>query len=231
MATPSTLAALITPTGPGPALIGITGSVAAGKSMLATQLAAALAPTHSTATLSTDGFLHPNAHLDAHGLTLRKGYPESYDTTALTTALKSLRSGPITASRHSHITYDIDPDTPQTVGPAQVILIEGLALGPRNAALLDHLIYIDASETDLEHWFTTRFMTLWHAAETDPTSFYTRFRTLDAASAEVFAQSVWTSINLPNLRDHIAKAKPAATILLEKSADHSLRLIRPASVP
>ncbi len=235
MVTPIELASLIEagspPASAAPILVGITGSVAAGKSTLAAQVANALAPRHSVAVLSTDGFLRPNADLDAAGLTLRKGFPESYDASALASALKALRRGPVSVPAYSHISYDIDPAQKLTIGPAGVILVEGLALTPENAPLLDHLIYIDAAEADLETWFAARFMAYWHAAAADPASFYARFRSLDAANADVFARSVWTSINLPNLRDHIIRARAAATVVLEKSADHSLRLVRPKPAP
>ena len=60
-----------------PLTVGITGSVAVGKTHFADALAAALAP--DVAVLSTDGFLFANAILADRGLVLRKGFPESYE--------------------------------------------------------------------------------------------------------------------------------------------------------
>src|SRR5918997_6232367 len=65
-----------------PFVIGIAGSVAAGKSTIARVLRALLAhwPAHPRVDLvTTDGFLYPNAVLEERGLMQRKGFPESYD--------------------------------------------------------------------------------------------------------------------------------------------------------
>ena len=80
---------------PGPLIVGLTGSVAAGKSTLAAALAEALRP-QSVETASTDGFLLPNATLAERDLLLRKGFPESYDHAALEGALAALRRGAAT---------------------------------------------------------------------------------------------------------------------------------------
>jgi type I pantothenate kinase len=70
-------------------------------------------------------------------------------------------------------------------------------------------------------------MVLWRAAETDPTSFYVQFRTMDEVQAAAFAQSVWAGINLPNLRDHILPVREFADMVLQKDSQHRLFLIRP----
>ena len=69
-----------------PYVIGIGGSVAAGKSTIARLLQAVLGrwAEHPRVDLvTTDGFLYPNAVLEARGLMSRKGFPESYDVRAL----------------------------------------------------------------------------------------------------------------------------------------------------
>jgi len=63
-----------------PYVIGIGGSVAAGKSTIARLLQALLGrwPDHPRVDLiTTDGFLYPNSVLEARGLMSRKGFPES----------------------------------------------------------------------------------------------------------------------------------------------------------
>ena len=76
-------------------MIGIAGSVAVGKSTTARVLRALLArwPDHPRVDLvTTDGFLLPNAQLQARGLMKRKGFPESYDRAA-PRPLRSRRQG------------------------------------------------------------------------------------------------------------------------------------------
>jgi len=205
-------------------IVGVTGSVAAGKSTLCAALKAALEPALRVEVVSTDGFLFPNAVLTARGTLMRKGYPETYDVEGLSAALEGVRAGPVTVPGYSHVVYDIDPALSREVARPDVLIVEGLGLTPRPEGL-DLLVYIDAAEADLEDWFAARFMDFWRAAESDPTSFYARFRAMTAPEAEAFARSmVWTQMNLPNLREHIVKARGEADIVVRKRADHSLML-------
>ena len=206
-----------------PMVVGITGSVAVGKTTLAQALAAALPG--RVEIVSTDGFLKPNAVLEAEGLMLRKGFPESYDAAAMAAALAGLKQGPVTVPAYSHTIYDVDPGAARVVAGADVVLVEGLGLAPDAQGRrppLDLPIYIDADEADIIAWFVARFMGLWRAAADDPTSFYARFAHMSAAEAQAFALSVWQTINRPNWLDHIARAKPAADLVVKKSLDHRL---------
>jgi type I pantothenate kinase len=207
-------------------VVGITGAVAAGKTTLARQLAGALAP--RTEIVSTDGFLKPNAVLEAEGLLMRKGFPESFDAPAMAAALAGLKRGPVSVPAYSHATYDVDPTAARTIDGAEIVLVEGLGLAPAadgSRPPLDLLLYIDADEADVLGWFLERFMGLWGAAATDPASFYARFRHLSEAEARDFAVQVWNGINRPNWLEHIARARPVADMVVRKGADHSLRLL------
>jgi type I pantothenate kinase len=218
-------------------IIGLTGSVAAGKSTLAEGLATELAPRLRVEIVQTDGFLLPNHELETRGLTLRKGYPESYDIANLVHTLQAARLRPVRIPGYSHSLYDVDLALSRMIDRPDLILAEGLGFAPASGDsrvhhALDGLVYLDATDEDLEHWFIERFMTLWHAAEQDPSSFYAQFRTLSEPEARDFARTVaWRRINLPNLRQHIVRARPLADILIEKSRNHSLRLVRPDIVP
>lgn len=210
-------------------VIGVTGSVAAGKTTLSKAVANSLRSTLHVEVVSTDGFLFPNDVLASRGLTLRKGYPESYDLGQLSGVLQRSRWGAVRVPGYSHTTYDRATDLDRTITRPDILLVEGLGFSlsahqRSPAALLDLLIYVDADEALLEDWFLKRFLAHWRAAETDPKSFYAPFRNMSETEAAAFAQQVWASINLPNLRDHIAPLKQQADILVEKSADHALHI-------
>ena len=215
-------------------VIGVTGAVSSGKSTLSEALRSRLAawPGRPTVELvCTDGFLHPNPVLDRLGLTARKGFPESYDVAALRRALSEVRGGPAEFPGYSHVTYDVDPALLRRIDRPDILIIEGLSLNldpaPTGDAsrLVDTLIYLDAEETDIEHWFIDRFLTFWEGAEHDSNSFYARFRALDRDQAAQLAATVWRQVNLPNLHDHIIKARSAADIVVRKRADHAIEAV------
>ena len=214
-----------------PYLIGVTGSVAVGKSTFCEALAHEIRAHEDVQVLSTDGFLKPNHRLEAEGLTLKKGFPESYDRARMQDALTDLKGGRARVPVYSHVTYDIDEGQELTVRADGIVLVEGLGFapvadGPAIADRLDVLIYLDAKEAHLELWFMERFMRLWHAAEFDESSFYRNFRHMNADEAHAFGRTVWEQINLQNLRDHISRAKALAGIVLTKARDHSLAIQR-----
>lgn len=210
-------------------IAGLTGSVASGKTTLAGTLADALDEIMAVETISTDGFLFPNAVLSERGLTLRKGFPETYDTVALGQALAALRAGEAAFPAYSHVTYDVDPALTRTIARPDVLILEGLGFQPlspppREAHEPDLLIYLDASEDDLLAWFLERFVRLWNAAREDPASFYANFLHMSEPELLEFAQSVWERINLPNLRENIAPLRERADIVLLKTRDHTVTI-------
>src|SRR5271170_1722480 len=95
-----------------PYIIGVAGSVAVGKSTTARVLQALLArwsPRPKVDLVTTDGFLFPNAALERDGLMDRKGFPESYDGSALIRFLADVKAGQhnVTAPVYSHLVYDV----------------------------------------------------------------------------------------------------------------------------
>ena len=211
----------------GPFLVGLTGSVASGKSTFAEALRAEIAAWPETPTVElvcTDGFLRPNAELDAAGLTNRKGFPESYDVDGLRATLAAVRRGLATFPAYSHVTYDIDPALGREIAAPDVLIVEGLSLQIAPSPV-DTLVYLDADEALLETWFADRFMGLWRDAEHDPASFYARFRHMDAGGARAFAGMVWNAINLPNLRDHISLARDIADLVVTKGPGHAITAV------
>jgi type I pantothenate kinase len=214
-----------------PFIVGITGAVAVGKSTLAAALRDIVAMWPEVASVEvvcTDGFLLDNATLEARGLTLRKGYPESYDADALRRALAGLRHGPADFPGYSHVTYDVDPALARRIAPPNILIVEGLGLHEPAVLGLDALLYLDADEDLLEAWFTERFVQLWQAAETDRTSFYARFRHMNVDEVRALAANVWQRINLPNLREHIVRARDEADWVVRKGPGHVIQHVSSA---
>ena len=114
-----------------PFIIGCAGSVAVGKSTTARVLKALLArwPDHPRVDLvTTDGFLLPNAELEARGIMHRKGFPESFDLPRLLNFLGDIKAGVdrVTAPVYSHFHYDIVPGQEIVVERPDILIVEGL---------------------------------------------------------------------------------------------------------
>ena len=213
-------------------VIGVTGGVAAGKSTLSAELKRAIAAwpgSPSVEVACTDGFLRPNAELDAARLAARKGFPETYDLAALRDALIQVRRGAARFPGYSHLVYDVDPRLARLIDRSDVLVAEGL--GFTAATPVDTLVYIDADERDLEAWFTARFLGLWRRGLTDATSFYARFAHLNEAAAKALAAAVWAGINLPNIRRNVLPLRDLADIVVRKGADHGVESITESKIP
>lgn len=211
-------------------IVGLTGSVAVGKSTLVSKVAEALSDGLSVETVGTDGFLFPNAILEKRNLMMRKGFPESYDRDAMAASIRSIRGGQARFPYYDHVTYDIDRSKTRTLSRPDVLILEGLGFEPPSPVLKptdrpDVMIYLDADQKDIEAWFRARFMRFWRAAEHDPTSFYRQFRNLTVPQAEAFAMTVWRDINEPNLKNHILPMRDHADIVLKKDARHRVSIV------
>jgi type I pantothenate kinase len=225
-----------------PFIIGIAGSVAVGKSTTARILKALLArwPVSPKVDLvTTDGFLFPNAYLREEGLMERKGFPESYDRTALLAFLNDIKAGMpnVWAPVYSHLVYDVVPEERIVIDQPDILILEGLNVLqtgrlPRDGKAIpfisdffDFSIYIDADETDLERWYVERFMRLRQTAFRDPKSYFRRYAEVSEEQALHIARGLWARINLVNLKDNIQPTRPRADLVLRKNGNHAIETV------
>lgn len=201
-------------------LLGIAGGVAVGKSTLARALADGLAAEGLAAQIvATDGFLKPNAVLEAAGLSMKKGFPETYDTDALHTFLDTLAEGrAATTPVYSHVTYDIVPGEMRTVEASGVVIVEGINVlqTPQARSRFGLSLYVDADPAHAKAWYLARLHGIIAA---DPQSFFAR---LDAERRDAMFEAAWTHLNLVNLHEHIAPTMAFADVVVRKGADHVL---------
>jgi type I pantothenate kinase len=204
-----------------PCVVAITGSVAVGKSTIATSVGHALGETDGAprvVVVSTDGFLFPNRVLEERGQWMHKGFPETYDRDALLAFLAALKAGTreIRVPLYSHDDYDVTGDYELALG--DVVVLEGLHLVGLSRDI-DFAVYVDADEADIERWFLERFRRLTSSGHT----FYRQFASFTDAQLDQFARTVWMDINAVNLHEYILPTRDHADAVLEKASDHSVR--------
>ena len=226
-----------------PYIIGVAGSVAVGKSTLARVMQALLSRwpnTPKVQLVTTDGFLYPNAVLEAEGLMNRKGFPESYDGAALIRFLSDVKAGgrSVKAPIYSHLVYDVVPGDGVVVDRPDILIVEGLnvlmpnrtprdgrAVVPFVSDFFDFSVYLDARETDLQRWYVARFMRLRKTSFRDPRSYFGKYADLSDTEAETVAADIWARINLRNLNDNILPTRPRASLLLAKGPSHRIESV------
>lgn len=216
-----------------PFIIGVSGSVAVGKSTTSRLLQILLSRTFSNASVelvTTDGFLYPNQTLIEAGILNRKGFPESYNMELLLDFLDTIKNGqdyqiPV----YSHEIYDIVPNEKQEITAADFVIVEGINVfqNPQNERLymtdfFDFSIYVDAEVDNIESWYLDRFKKMLSLAENDQTNYYYRFTTQSDEEVMAFSQNIWKTINLVNLLDYIEPTRNRAEIILHKAENHEI---------
>lgn len=221
-----------------PVLLGVAGPVAVGKSTVAAALADHLGVEgRRVEVISTDSFLLPNAELEAVGGAMRKGYPESYDWSALEEFLAAVRAGrdDVAVPVYSHESFDIVAGEHRHVGPADVVIVEGLNLlqdPPAGATVtapprqrLDTAVYLSAPRELLRGWFVQRFVDLARPDDGEPADFYRMFDDLDRDELRVVARWTWDNINAPNVVDHVEPTRRHAQVVVHKGLGHRIERI------
>lgn len=214
-----------------PFIIGITGSVAVGKSTTARllqQLLSQQLPDKKVDLLTTDGFLYPNAVLNERQIMHRKGFPESYDMPRLLEFINTVKSGhKAHAPIYSHQTYDIIPDKSIIIDNPTILIIEGINVLqlPSDQPLYvsdfcDFTIYVDAAENLIERWYLQRFNTLLDTALKNPNNYYYKYTQGPRSEANALAKKVWQTVNRPNLEQYIRPTRERADLIVHKTTNH-----------
>ncbi|MCI1943554.1 MAG: type I pantothenate kinase, partial [Lactobacillus sp.] len=217
-----------------PFIIGISGSVAVGKSTTARLLQLLLQrfwPHSQVHLMTTDGFLYSNAELQRRHLMERKGFPESYNMQLLADFLTDVASSKedVVYPLYSQSLSDIIPGKYGHVKQPDVLIIEGINTLqlPENGQVVtsdffDFSIYIDAAENLIESWFMNRFVKLLDLNKDDPTNFYYEWANGPREKALQMAEETWQMVNLVNLREYIAPTKSRANLILHKCTGHKI---------
>ncbi len=137
-------------------LVGIAGPPAAGKSTLATTLAASLCREHGTGhtvAVPMDGFHLANLELERLGLTGRKGAPDTFDAAGFVALLRRLRDPDeniVYAPAYSRVLHESIAGSIPVPATVRVVVVEGnyllLPHGPWAGVrpLFDLVYYLDA---------------------------------------------------------------------------------------
>lgn len=226
-----------------PYIIGIAGSVAVGKSTLARVLKTLLSRWPNTPRvelLTTDGFLYPNKILTERGIMDKKGFPESYNITALLKLLTDIKSGKskVTAPVYSHITYDIVPGEVQTIESPDILIVEGVnVLQPPRVTergidqiavsdFFDFSIYVDAEEENIFQWYVERFKILKETAFRHENSYFRKYAGISDEEAFEVAKGIWERTNRVNLVENILPTRYRADLILYKGNEHLVESVK-----
>lgn len=170
----------------------------------------------------------------------KKGFPQSYDMHRLVKFVSDLKSGvpQATAPVYSHLIYDVIPNGDKTVAQPDILILEGLNVlqsgmdyphDPHHVFVSDFVdfsIYVDAPEELLKSWYINRFLKFREGAFTDPDSYFHNYAKLSKEEAVDIATSLWNEINLMNLKENILPTRERASLIMTKSANHSVNQVR-----
>ena len=225
-----------------PYIIGITGSVAVGKSTTSRVLKALLScwTDHpNVEIIMTDGFLYSNAQLERRGLMGRKGFPESYDMSHLLRVLNAIKSGKhkVPIPIYSHHYYDIISDVYATIDQPDIVILEGLNIlqtftktSDHSSILfvsdfLDFSLIVDAKIEIIKNWYIDRVLSFCRGPFKSSDAYFHYLTFLPKKEIVQFAKKIWQEINEINLLENILPFKNRAQLILEKMDNHSVQKV------
>ncbi len=204
-----------------PIVIGVTGNIASGKSVLAKKIEKICnlkCPNLTTKIISTDNFLFSNQKLIQKGIMNKKGFPESYNYSLIKNfILAILNKQKVSFPKYSQKLNDIDPNSYITFKCPDIIIIEGLIiLQEEFQKIFNEIIFVDVKESDNFKWFLKRCYDLnlpflYHKSKED---FYK------------LAKKTWEKVNLRNYHENILPVKFRSTINLEVGNKHQIKNIK-----
>lgn len=222
-----------------PYIIGVSGSVAVGKSTVSRVLQALLSRWENhpkVALVTTDGFLYNNSELEQRNLMHRKGFPESFNSEQLLCFLSALKSGQseVKVPIYSHQAYDIVQGECITVANPDIVIIEGLNILqtglPRPghqptlfvSDFLDFTIFVDAEIDAIRQWYVKRVLYFCHTSFTKPDNYFYFLSQMTPEEQIKFAERIWHEINEVNLIQNILPFRERAKLILHKDFDHTV---------
>ncbi|XBC44414.1 MAG: type I pantothenate kinase [Buchnera aphidicola (Schlechtendalia peitan)] len=226
-----------------PYIIGISGSVASGKSTFSHWLQKALKKNFvdkSISVVTTDSFLYSNKTLKLLGLLGEKGFPKTYNINELINFFLNIKYGvsnSIVVPIYSHFCNDIILDRYNILRRSDIFIIEGLHIfNPyfyekiysyfSLSDFFNFSVYIDADDILLEEWYLNRFLRFRCISKSYPSSCFNFYSKISYKNAKNIAIGIWYEINYKNLKENIFISKKYANFVITKKHDHSINCIQ-----
>ena len=138
-----------------------------------------------------------NAELKAKNLMDQKGFPVSFNWDAFSTFLSSVKASKerVPYRLYSQEISDLVPNEVGSVEQPDVLVVEGINLlevPPNGQAppsdFLDYVIYLDASEEDLERWYLDRYHLMLEINRNNPDNYFYQWAHVSREQADIFAK-------------------------------------------
>ncbi|GAP01694.1 pantothenate kinase [Fructobacillus fructosus] len=212
--------------------IGLTGSVAVGKSTLADQLAMEIKAAGLTVqVLSTDAFLKTNEQLHQEGIFDEKGFPNSYDLKGMATFIENFRNGQQTqrTAVYSQTLADRVPGKESIIDRPDVLILEGVVALQLPKKLLDLTVFLEADLQDIRDWYLARNLLATVKSANEPNSWRAKYADMPLLDFYKLAMGVWEKTNQQNYDRFIYPTKGKADWVVSVDYYHQIQSITPGT--